>query len=70
MYFDFCSVVVHFLGRGGCWWMYCGWWWVVMGWGGMDIFWLVVMDVGEYILAGGGWWWVVVDGCGWWHSLA
>ena len=30
----------------------------------------MVMDVGEYILAGSGWWWMVVDGCGWWHSLA
>ena len=42
MYFDFCWVVVHFLGGGGCWWMYCGWWWVVMGWGWDG-----------YILAGG-----------------
>ena len=54
MYFDFCWVVVHFLGGVGCWWMYCGWWWAVMGWSVMDIFWLVVVDGGEYILAGGG----------------
>ena len=33
-----------------------GWWWVVV-----DIFWLVVND-GEFILAGGGWCWMVVDG--------
>ena len=38
-------------GSGGC--IVAGWWVVV------DLFWLV-MDGGEYILAGGGWW----------HSLA
>ena len=76
MYFDFCWVVVHFLGGVGCWWMYCGWWWVVMGWSVMDIFWLVVVDGGEYILAGGGWWQVVMDvgeyilaGGGWWWMV-
>ena len=56
--------------------------WIVVGGGGyilavgawwgmlVDIFWLVVGVSGYILMDGGGWEWVVVDGGGWWHSLA
>ena len=60
IYFDFCGVVVHFLGNGRQWWISFGWWWVVV-----DIFWLVVGG-GGWRWTYFGWWWVLVDGGWWW----
>ena len=77
IYFDFCWVVAHFLGDGGCWWMYCGWWWVVVGCDGYILaggggWWWIYFGWWRVVVGGDGcwwiyfgWWWVVVGGCGW-----